>query len=252
MDRAVGNAFSRGRLPPGSEKRGTALHPASRASACGVAGPVALVGLLLISACWKPAVRDEPPKTRPFTPYEFSTRYRVAVLRFDNKTGAAPNDQYLDRIQEGLVSRLLEGERLRLIERTQINSLLKEHEIAQKGIVDFNQAKKIGKMLSADALLLGTLAVVQSSMGETQSFGRTQSTYTVEVELNGRVIDVETSEVLASATVRAKAEGKETEFAGRREGNIDKPRLHEEAIQKSIAELARRISEQVPAKSPAP
>ena len=136
----------------------------------------------------------------------------------------------------------LEGERLRLIERTQINSLLKEHEIAQKGIVDFNQAKKIGKMLSADALLLGTLAVVQSSMGETKSFGRTQSTYTVEVELNGRVIDVETSEVLASATVRAKAEGNESEFAGRREGNIDKPRLHEEAIQKSIAELARRIS----------
>ena len=157
----------------------------------------------------------------------------------------------MDRIQESLVSRLLEAQRLRLIERGKINSLLKEHELAQKGIVDYSDAKRIGKMLSADALLLGTLAGIRADMDETTFIGSERS-YAVEVELNGRIIDVESSEVLASAIVRARVGGSEREFAGTRTGNIDKRAIEDKAVQRAIDRLARRLSELVPAKSATP
>lgn len=180
-------------------------------------------------------------------PYAFTSRFRVAVLRFENGTGSALNERYLDRLQEGLVARLLETQRVRLIERGKINSLLKEHELAQKGIVDYNDAKKIGMMLSADALLLGSLASVRASLDATTFVGETTD-YAVQVEMNGRIIDVGSSEVLASAIIRTQAKATEHTFAGIRSGSIDKRKIEETAVQRAIDELGWKLASLVPPK----
>ena len=264
MDAMQGNAFSAGG-GLGRQKRSSAgqlglrkRHPTAQPPRPGRHLSASLVGAFLCAivavGCRAETVRDrreDAEKPKALTPYEFSGRYRVAVLRFENKTGVVARESYLDRIQESLVSRLLESQRVRLIERGKINSLLKEHELAQKGIVDYNDAKRIGKMLSADALLSGTLAGIRSTMDETKFIGRERS-YGVEVELHGRLIDVETSEVLASAIVRARVDATESEFAGVRRGNIDKQAIEELAVQRAIDRLARRLSELVPAKTSSP
>lgn len=180
--------------------------------------------------------------------YGYSSRFKVAVLRFENKTPSRSNDRFLDLIQERIVSQLLQTQRMRMIERGKINALLKEHALAQKGVVDFKNAKKIGKMLSADALLIGTLVGIDTYQ-DTKTFIGSETLYRAKVSLSARIINVESSEVLASGSAEATVSGTESEFAGVASGNIDKQTIVNTAFKRAVDELSYKLGSLMPAKN---
>lgn len=71
------------------------------------------------------------------------------------------------------------GQGIDVIDRTHIKQLLKEHKLAEKGLIDTVTAKKLGKIAGVDALVTGTLT----------PFGNT-------VEMTIKVLDIETAKVI--------------------------------------------------------
>lgn len=106
---------------------------------------------------------------------------KVFIIDFES-----PNPQLGQDIARQLTTNLSQSPRLRIIERQRLNSVLKE--IGWVGPVGPAIWKRLGKMLGADGVVVGTALV----SGET-------------ITLDARIIEIETGVVLSSAS--ASAEG---------------------------------------------
>lgn len=107
---------------------------------------LALVTLFSFYGCAVPLAKTE--KIGSFVP---KTYKRVAILPLSsdrNNLGGA--------ISDALITDFL-SMRWDVLERTQMRAVLKEIHINLNGIASPNQAKEIGKLLSVDALVMGTL-----------------------------------------------------------------------------------------------
>ncbi len=93
-----------------------------------------------------------------------------------------PNDSYAKFATEKLTHQLVANGSLMVIERSRIDQILKEQSLSMTGAVDSGTAAKIGKILSVDAVIIGTIRVTES-----------------EVEFIARVIQSEKGIILASA-----------------------------------------------------
>lgn len=87
--------------------------------------------------------------------FNFQKIQRVALLNFEDFPHAANSGELVSSIFE---KELLKT-RLHLIERRQVEKILKEHAFDLSGVVDPSTAKEIGKLLGVDALILGNITV---------------------------------------------------------------------------------------------
>lgn len=110
----------------------------------------------------------------------------VAVLPL---TSATLDKGALDGLSNSLGSELLQTGKFRVMERSQMDQILKEQGFQQSGVCDADQcALEMGKLLSVDQLVLG-------------SVGKVGNTYT----LNARLVKVGTGEVVRSASRNSNA-----------------------------------------------
>lgn len=93
-----------------------------------------------------------------------------------------PNDSYAKFATEKLTHQIVSNGSLMVIERSRIDQILKEQSLSMTGAVDAGTAAKIGKILSVDAVIIGTIHVTEK-----------------EVEFIARVIQSEKGIILASA-----------------------------------------------------
>lgn len=129
----------------------------------------------------------------------FKDRYKVAILPVKSDLSQEEKAKWENLVEQTLTTELLEEQRVRLIERGQIDRLMKEQELIQKGLVDEKNAAKIGKMLGADAVLIADLYLEKDeSLLEGPMVKHKKVKYIVRV--SGKIIDVETGEILAAAT----------------------------------------------------
>ena len=117
---------------------------------------------------------DQPPKT-------------LAILPFENNSVTDP-DQY-EPLTKGLAAMLItdlnmDGSELKIIERTMIQSLLKEVALSQSGSVDKATAVRVGKMLGAQAISFGSFMVLGDN-----------------VRMDVRIVKVETSELIMAESI---------------------------------------------------
>jgi len=104
------------------------------------------------------------------------TRLSVAVVKFDRK------GQKLDwNLEEKLTESLLNVRRFTLIERMKVDQVMGEQAFGLTGAVDPEYAAKVGKMLGADALMVG----VVNSDGK-------------NVEIDVRLVDAESGNVITA------------------------------------------------------
>lgn len=104
----------------------------------------------------------------------------IAVYGFEviGKQG----DSYAKFATEKLTHQLVSNGSLVVIERSRIDQILKEQSLSMTGAVDAGTAAKIGKILSVDAVIIGTIHTSEK-----------------EVEFIARVIQSEKGIILASA-----------------------------------------------------
>lgn len=102
----------------------------------------------------------------------------IAVLPFENITKNADDDWLSAGLAEQLITGLAQVPALRVVERGQLDKIIKEQDLQMSDFVDPNQSVKIGELLSARKLLIGSYQVVDT-----------------RIAVTGRIIDAETGTV---------------------------------------------------------
>lgn len=164
---------------------------------------VLLIILILIFGGCAPRMAVKPG-------YDFSKIKRIAVLQFDGEKGSAVADVFiLELMKKGID----------VMERSKIESILKEQELSVSGLIDPSTAKVVGKIFGVDAIVTGSISqylpaqkrTVIFSPGDTPVImpglyvlekGENYVIYhtDAEVGINARMIDVETGSIVWAAS----------------------------------------------------
>jgi curli biogenesis system outer membrane secretion channel CsgG len=144
-----------------------------------------LIGLALVAgvASTQAAVLQAQGDTRP----------GIAVLPFENGGSYGQSKEDFDALgvgfQQMLTTELAANPALRVVDRSQIKSLLAEQDLGAAGRVDANTAAKIGKIVGAKYVVMG---------GFIDFYG--------DLRLDARIVSVETTEIVKSVQGRDKRE----------------------------------------------
>lgn len=126
---------------------------------------------------------------------DVDARPGIAVMRFDNAGSHGDEAEAGDfealevGLQDMLISELSQNSELRLVERGQLQSLLREQELATEARVDASTAAEIGRLVGARYMILGSFVDVFE-----------------QVRMDARVVDVETGELLRARGVQDRRE----------------------------------------------
>jgi TolB-like protein len=111
------------------------------------------------------------------------TRPGIAVMPFDNGGSYGREKEDFEALQQGipamLISELSKNPGARVVDRSDINRILGEQNLATQGRVDAATAARVGKLVGARYMIMG---------GFTDYYGR--------MRIDARIVDVETSEIL--------------------------------------------------------
>ncbi len=116
-------------------------------------------------------------------------RNTLAVLYFQNKTGQVE----LDPLQKGLALMLITDlstvRGIQIVERIRLQALAEEIGLGVSGLVEPDTAPRIGKLMGAEWLIGGDISIYKP-------FLRDQTEDKAPLQLNSRLLDVPTSEIL--------------------------------------------------------
>jgi len=117
------------------------------------------------------------------------TRPGIAVFPFTNGGSYGLAKEDLDAlsvgIQQMLLTELEQNSALRIIERSRMREVLAEQDLAASGRVDAETAAKVGKALGARYAITGVFIDLNGNF-----------------RMDGRIVDVETTEILKTAQVQ--------------------------------------------------
>lgn len=117
------------------------------------------------------------------------TRPGIAVFPFANGGSFGADREDLEAlsigIQQMLLTELSQNTALRVVERSVLRQLLEEQSLATSGQVDAGTAARVGKVVGARYVVTGVFIDLSGNF-----------------RMDGRIIDVETSEILKTAQVR--------------------------------------------------
>ncbi len=97
----------------------------------------------------------------------FSQPVRIAILDFDNISGIAKYDGLGKAMSSMLISDIesnVSSKRLQLVERAQINKIMKEQNLQKSASFDKNTAVKMGKLLGVSYLLIGDIYILDNAL----------------------------------------------------------------------------------------
>jgi curli biogenesis system outer membrane secretion channel CsgG len=135
-------------------------------------------------------------------------RLRIAVLDFEYAStgqawswwgGGAPSQGVSDL----LTNKLVDGGAYTLIERSRVQAVLQEQNLALAGRIDASTAAQVGRILGADAVVIGSVTRYNLNQGSNGvsvlgvGVGRRRDS--ASVELTARLVNTTTSEILATA-----------------------------------------------------
>jgi curli biogenesis system outer membrane secretion channel CsgG len=171
------------------------------------ASALLLTGLFLPTLVLPAAAQVQLAQAQP--------KMRIAVLDFEYAStgqtwswwgGIAPSQGVSDL----LTNKLVDGGAYTLIERSRIQAVLQEQNLGASGRVDASTAAQIGRILGADAVVMGSITrynVNEGSSGMTiLGVGSSRRRVTADVQLTARLVNTTTSEIIATAEGQGEAQ----------------------------------------------
>lgn len=128
-------------------------------------------------------------------------RLLVAIVDFSNQTGDPHYDAFTESITGSMLDELQKTRAFRLIEKKRLGVVLDELKMNMSGLVEPETAKQVGKQLGVDALLFGSISSVKYSYSKPTIFIMWTEGQNTEVTLDGRLVRIETGEVISTAKV---------------------------------------------------
>jgi len=135
---------------------------------------------------------------------------RVAVFVFDDKTDRGyrwwNNKGVGEGISDMLITELVKTGRYRVIERGELDEILKEQDLGASGIVTPQSAAQIGKVLGVELAVMGAVTEFgykKSDVGgRIKGFGLGVSKQSATVALDCRMVNTTTAEIVAAENIR--------------------------------------------------
>lgn len=179
--------------------------------------------LLILSVSFLAALSAQPKKKR------------IAVLNFDyatvqsNVSAIFGSNQDIGKgIADMLVDRFVNGGVYSVIERKALDAIMKEQNFSNSDRADANTAAKLGRILGVDAIVIGSITQFGRDDKNTKvgggGFGGIAGRYGLGgvghkeakavVNITARLINVETGEILASATGQGTSQRSGTTLLG--------------------------------------
>jgi len=113
---------------------------------------------------------------------------KIAVLDFQLQGEGFETKDMGIIVAEWFITALVKAGRFEVIERALIQKLLEEQKLSMTGIVDASTATQIGKFLGVKTIISGSVMKLQNV-----------------IEINARIIDVETASIIAAENVKSTA-----------------------------------------------
>lgn len=127
----------------------------------------------------KPTSSGNPPPP-PLPP---SKKISIAVIHFKTLNQKAQEIELGNLVSEMFTSKLVNSQSFKIIERDQLDKVVHEMEMNQTGFIESSDAVEVGKMLHADAIITGSVALLDK-----------------QVQINARIIEIESAYVLDADT----------------------------------------------------
>jgi curli biogenesis system outer membrane secretion channel CsgG len=142
-------------------------------------------------------------------------RLRIAVLDFEYAStgqavslfgGLAPSQGVSDL----LTNKLVDGGAYTVIERSRIQAVLQEQNLGASGRIDANTAAEVGRILGADAVVMGSITRYNLNEGSSGlnilGVGSSRRRVTADVQLTARLVNTTNSEIIATAEGKGEAQ----------------------------------------------
>ncbi|MBI2118642.1 MAG: hypothetical protein HYT97_03340 [Elusimicrobia bacterium] len=150
--------------------------------------------ILLEQGCYWRSTKIFPNKTATIAPQIT----RIAIFPFkDSRTNKYSIDKFPApslELQEKIIARLSSNPRFQIIERQELENLLKEQKLQTSGAVENETAVNMGKVLGAQAILMGSI----------NQYGRHWFRLPfVKTLITFRLVEIESARVVCSKEVEA-------------------------------------------------
>ncbi|MDZ7330481.1 MAG: CsgG/HfaB family protein [candidate division KSB1 bacterium] len=160
--------------------------------------------LLLVACALMPELdssrTDRIVKGPEFVPY-YGLKRRLAILDFENLSDLG-GAKFGSAIADQLISLVARSNRYTLVERSQIEQILREQALGQSGAVAEQTAPEVGKLLGVEALVLGKILSASETTelrkieDEEKKWSFKLKTTIGEVRLAYKIVDTSTGEIL--------------------------------------------------------
>lgn len=158
-----------------------------------------VLGTLLLAACITSTT------TRVVDYERLPRQIRVAVIDFENKTKYGAR-RLSDSAAEILVSELSRSGNFIIIERNRLDEVLAELEFQLSDLSEGENAAEVGKILNCEYLISGVISNFGVKTEGKDLLIAKQKIQTVKVEVDLKLIEVETAQIVFSAYGMGQAE----------------------------------------------
>ena len=189
-----------------------------------------LTGLLLVGATVSIVAAENgapqsPEKKRKVVlipPFENLSTVKCMVT-YEVATGSNPNnpkrqfrvDRYTEAPRAVLEDILQSVEGISVVERKRLDAILLESEFGRlSGLVDPEKAVKLGKMLGANAIVMGSILDVASTRRNFSGYGIRTDNVLVRCSIRVRIMDVESGKLTLSKIARGSVSYASSNFGG--------------------------------------
>lgn len=128
---------------------------------------------------------------------------RIAVVNFEDK--ARYGHDIGQGIADMLVTKLVESDKYLVIERNELDAILKEQGLGQSGLVTQQSAAKVGQLLGVEMMVTGSVSEfgekkssVGGGIGSLGGFNLGVATKTARVAVDIRLVNTSTGEIIAA------------------------------------------------------
>jgi hypothetical protein len=189
----------------------------SKTFAVGVASMLVL-SLLPVKLC----AEGQRPKTVLVPPFENLSTAK-SMVTYEVATSSDPNnpkrsfrvDRYTEAPRAVLEDILGSIEGVKIVERQRLDAILLESEFGRlSGLVDPEKAVKLGKLLGADSIIMGSILDVRSTTRDFSGYGIRTRNVQVQSSLRIRVVDIATGKVTYSQIARGGSTYAASNFGG--------------------------------------
>jgi TolB-like protein len=113
-------------------------------------------------------------------------KIKIAVLDFQLQGKGFETEDMGQIVSEWLITAFVKEGRFEVVERRLLNKLLDEQKLVMTGMIDESSATQLGKMLGVKVIIAGSVMKLQKV-----------------IEVNARIIDVESASIIAAETIRS-------------------------------------------------